>query len=69
MIASDIARCRREMTNAERALWRIVRARQLARFKFQRQQPIDHCIVDFVCPSRRLVIEVDGGRHALEVDA
>jgi very-short-patch-repair endonuclease len=37
--------------------------------KLQRQQPIHPYTVDFVCLSRRLVIEVDGGRHAVEVDA
>lgn len=37
--------------------------------KFRRQQPIDHYIVDFYCPDLRLVIEVDGGQHTVDVDA
>jgi very-short-patch-repair endonuclease len=56
-------RLRRDMTEAEKVMWRILRARQLAGYKFRRQQPIDHYIVDFVCFSHRLVIEIDGGQH------
>ena len=32
-------------------------------YKFRQQAPIDHYIVDFVCLSQRLIIEVDGGTH------
>jgi very-short-patch-repair endonuclease len=56
-------RLRRDMTDAERAMWRILRGRQLAGYKFRRQQPIDHYIVDFVCFTHRLVIEIDGSQH------
>jgi very-short-patch-repair endonuclease len=52
------------MTEAERALWRLLRSRQLSGFKFRRQQPTNQYIVDFICFSRRLVIEVDAGQHA-----
>ena len=52
------------MTDAERALWRLLRDRQLSGFKFRRQQPMRRYILDFVCFSHRLVIEVDGGQHA-----
>ncbi len=30
---------------------------------FARQKPIDNYIVDFLCPSKKLVIEVDGMQH------
>jgi len=33
--------------------------------KFRRQQPIDNYVVDFVCFEKRIVIEVDGGQHAI----
>ncbi len=33
-------------------------------YKFRRQQPIDHYIVDFVCPENKLIVELDGGQHA-----
>jgi very-short-patch-repair endonuclease len=32
-------------------------------YKFRRQAPIGSYIVDFLCPARRLVIEVDGQGH------
>lgn len=64
-MGTEIARrLRRDMTDAERALWRLLRSRQLSGFKFRRQQPIRRYILDFVCFSHRLVIEVDGGQHA-----
>ena len=50
---------------AERLLWRRLQDRQLAGFKFRRQVPIGPYIVDFVCFAARLVIEVDGGQHAM----
>jgi very-short-patch-repair endonuclease len=51
------------MTDAERALWRLLRQRQISGLRFRRQVPIDHYIVDFACLEARLVIEVDGGQH------
>jgi very-short-patch-repair endonuclease len=35
-------------------------------FKFRRQVPIGPYIVDFVCHSAKLIIEADGGQHALD---
>ena len=55
---------RSSSTDAERMLWRHLRSRQLADFKFRRQQVIAPYIVDFVCMERRLVVEIDGGQHA-----
>jgi very-short-patch-repair endonuclease len=54
---------RREPTDAEAALWRLLRARGLAGFKFRRQYPAGPFILDFFCPARRLAIELDGGQH------
>jgi very-short-patch-repair endonuclease len=51
------------MTDAERALWSILRSRQLAHAKFRRQQPLDRYVVDLVCFEHRLIIEVDGSQH------
>ncbi len=50
-------------TKAEEVLWRRVRARKVNGFKFRRQHPIDHYIVDFYCHECRLVVEVDGKIH------
>ncbi len=54
---------RANMTDAERVIWRYLRAEQMG-VKFRRQAPMGRYIVDFVCFSHRLVIEVDGGQHA-----
>jgi len=51
-------------TEAERLLWRQLRFWQIDGYKFRRQQPLGHYIVDFVCLGKRLVVEVDGGQHA-----
>jgi very-short-patch-repair endonuclease len=49
------------MTSAEKRLW----YGYLRTFKFTvlRQRPIDYFIVDFYCPTLKLVIEVDGESH------
>jgi very-short-patch-repair endonuclease len=56
-------RMRHVPTDAESTLWRQLRAGRLADYKFKRQQPIGNFIVDFVCFSQKMVIEVDGGQH------
>jgi very-short-patch-repair endonuclease len=55
---------RREPTNAEAAMWRLLRDRRLAAFKFRRQVPFQNYILDFVCFEQRIVIEIDGSQHA-----
>jgi very-short-patch-repair endonuclease len=55
---------RREPTDAEAAMWRLLRDRRLAPFKFRRQVPFQNFILDFVCFERRIVIEIDGSQHA-----
>ncbi len=54
---------RNQQTPHESKLWRILRAHRFAGYKFRRQYPIGPYIVDFCCPRRRLVIELDGGGH------
>jgi very-short-patch-repair endonuclease len=56
-------RLRREMTDAERKLWRALRAHRFESIGFRRQMPMGPFIVDFVSHRMRLVIEVDGGQH------
>jgi len=55
-------------TEAEHRLWQIVRAHRFNGFKFKRQVPIDYYIVDFLCPQRRLIVELDGSQHAENAD-
>jgi very-short-patch-repair endonuclease len=52
------------MTDAERALWRLLRDRRLAGYKFRRQVPFRDFVLDFVCFEGRLVVGADGGQHA-----
>ena len=54
-------------TEAEHRLWQIVRAKRFDGYKFKRQVPIDHYIVGFLCPARRLIVELDGSQHAENV--
>jgi very-short-patch-repair endonuclease len=54
---------RNNMSDAEQALWRHLRDRQLSGLKFRRQHPFGDYILDFVCLENKLVIEVDGGQH------
>ena len=55
---------RRDPSDAEQVLWRHLRARQLAGYKFRRQVVIGRYIVDFVCIDAGLIVEADGGQHA-----
>ena len=55
---------RRRETEAERALWRRLRNRQIDGWKFKRQVPFGRFVLDFFCFDADLVIEVDGGSHA-----
>jgi very-short-patch-repair endonuclease len=56
-------RLRRDIAEAERALWRRLRARGLEGAKFRRQTPVGPFIVDFFCVEARPVVEVVGGQH------
>ncbi|HSA59094.1 MAG TPA: endonuclease domain-containing protein [bacterium] len=51
------------MTTAERMLWSKLRAKQFLGLKFRRQHGIGPFVVDFFCPEKRLVVEVDGDVH------
>jgi very-short-patch-repair endonuclease len=62
-------RLRREQTEAESKLWARLPARQLCGAKFRRKHPIGPFITDFCCMERGLVIELDGGQHAVQAKA
>ena len=57
---------RKAPTPAENALWQQLRASRLS-VKSRRQHAIEFFIVDFVCLSHKLIIEIDGEIH-LEVE-
>ena len=58
---------RRQSSDAERVLWRHLRARRLMGYKFRRQVVMEPYIVDFVCLEAGLIIEADGGQHSNQV--
>jgi very-short-patch-repair endonuclease len=62
------ARMRREPTETERRLWRALSRSQLGGYKFRRQAIIGGRIVDFLCPAKGLVVEIDGDTHDPERD-
>ncbi|MBX9663830.1 endonuclease domain-containing protein [Novosphingobium sp.] len=62
------ARMRREPTEPERLLRLELKDRRLGGFKFRRQTTIGNRIVDFFCPEKGLVIEIDGHTHDRERD-
>ncbi|MCL4549093.1 MAG: methionine synthase [Bacteroidetes bacterium] len=56
---------RKESTNAESIIWEFLKSKQLENYKFRRQHIIGKYIVDFVCLSKMLVVEIDGLIHQL----
>lgn len=54
---------RSNLTISEARLWKALKGSQLDGRKFRRQHSIGNYIVDFYCPSEKLVIEVDEGYH------
>jgi very-short-patch-repair endonuclease len=54
---------RGDLTVAETLLWEQLRDRKLHGLKFRRQVSIDRYVVDFYCPERKLVVELDGPVH------
>jgi very-short-patch-repair endonuclease len=59
---------RQQATDAERMLWKYLRAHRMAGYKFRRQVVIEPYIVDFACLEAGLIIEVDGGQHLQRVE-
>jgi very-short-patch-repair endonuclease len=59
---------RRDATDVERILWHALRTRA-SFWKFRRQHLIGPFVVDFACPARKLVIELDGGQHVARKEA
>jgi very-short-patch-repair endonuclease len=60
---------RANTTPHERTLWRALRELPLDGSHFRRQAPIGPYVVDFLCPAKRLIIELDGGHHNEDEEA
>jgi very-short-patch-repair endonuclease len=54
---------RANTTPHERALWRALKELPIEGTHFRRQAPIGAHVVDFFCPAKRLIVELDGGHH------
>src|SRR4029450_9201308 len=68
MISTAIRRAaakklRANTTPHERILWRALKQLPIEGTHFRRQAPIGPYVVDFLCPAKRLIIELDGGHH------
>ncbi|MEY9142798.1 very-short-patch-repair endonuclease [Bradyrhizobium elkanii] len=68
MVSTSIRRAtakklRANTTPHERILWRALRELPTDGTHFRRQAPIGPYVVDFFCPAKRLVVELDGGHH------
>lgn len=55
---------RQNLTNAEKLFWAKVANKNFLDLKFRRQHGIGNFIVDFYCPEKKLVVEIDGETHA-----
>ena len=55
---------RANTTPHERILWRALKELPVEGTHFRRQAPIGPYVVDFFCPAKKLIIELDGGQHA-----
>lgn len=58
---------RENQTEAEEKFWLAVKDNQIEGYKFRRQHPLSIYIADFYCHALKLVIEIDGGYHLVEV--
>ncbi len=58
---------RKQMTLAEQVLWKALRRKQLG-VSFRRQHAVGRVILDFYCPTYKLVVEVDGKVHRQHVE-
>ena len=57
---------RRNMTPAEKILWKELKANRLNGLHFRRQQVVHGYFPDFYCHQHELIVELDGGIHELQ---
>ncbi len=65
LLLEKAKKMRNNPTEAETILWECLKSKKLG-VRFRRQHLIDDFIVDFVCLSKKLIIEVDGAIHDLQ---
>ena len=60
---SNARELRKNMTPQERKMWNLLRNHNFYGYEIRRQYTIGNYIVDFVCRSKKIIIEIDGGQH------
>lgn len=48
--------------------WQRLRNRRLGGHKFRQQATVGYYVADFLCVEKRLIVELDGGRHSADAD-
>jgi very-short-patch-repair endonuclease len=64
LLTNRARQMRRDPTEAEKRMWRLLRDRRLRRLKVCRQEALGPYIVDFICFEQQLIVELDGSQHA-----
>jgi very-short-patch-repair endonuclease len=65
-LANEKARAlRKRLTPQEVKVWVKLRELKSLGFRFRRQTPIGPYIVDFASLGDRIIVEIDGGQHAM----
>jgi len=54
---------RKSQTEAEEIIWEKLKSKKLNGLKFRRQIPYDTFVLDFLCPSKKVILEIDGKIH------
>ena len=71
-VSDEVRKAARELrragTPAEERLWRAIRGGSVGGLKFRRQHALGNFVLDFYCPSRKLVVEVDGEVHDRQIE-
>ncbi len=65
LLKKFVEKHRKFPTEAESAMWELLKSKKLEGIKFRRQHIIGQYIADFVCLKKKLVIEIDGLIHQL----
>jgi very-short-patch-repair endonuclease len=68
-LKTNARQLRKNLTDSEKRLWQELRLRQIEGLKFRRQFQIGRYIVDFACPERKLIVELDGGHHSEQISS
>ena len=54
---------RKSQTEVEEIVWKNLKSKKLNGLKFRRQVPYDTFVLDFLCPSKKVILEIDGKIH------